>query len=314
MNSGREASPGLSLAAIREARDRIAPYLRITPVMRVKVATPKGLREIVLKLENLQVTGSFKPRGAFNALLQIEGEQVIACSGGNHGLAVAHAAQVLNKKALIFVPKSAAATKVAAMKLAGAEVRQVGDVPTDAFQAAEAMVLKTGWPLVHPYDQEPTLAGQGTLGLELLEQAPLVRHWLLAVGGGGFPAAMAVAMAGKAEVIPIEPEGCPGLFEAQRASHPVAVKAEGIARTSLGAPMIGALPWEILKDWVGPTAQVSDAAILEAQAWLWREARTVAEPGGATALAALLSGAWAPPDEEPLGVVVCGGNADMLPV
>lgn len=304
----------LTRSDIEAARLRIAPFIRFTPVLEVLLPTPSGSLPVTLKLENLQVTGSFKPRGAFNSLLQIDGKNVIACSGGNHGLAVAHAAKVLNKKAVIFVPKSAAATKVEAMKLTGAEVRQVGDVPADAFQAAAALVRETGWPLVHPYDQEPTLAGQGTLGLELLEQAPQIRHWLLAVGGGGFPAAVALAMAGEAEVIPIEPEGCPGLFEAQRAGHPVPVKAEGIARTSLGAPSIGALPWEILKDRVGSTVLVSEAAILEAQIWLWREARILAEPGGATALAALLSGAWVPDEAGPVGVVVCGGNADSLPV
>ena len=299
---------------IEVARTRIAPFIRFTPVLDVLLPTPFGPLPVTLKLENLQVTGSFKPRGAFNSLLQIAGEHVIAFSGGNHGLAVAHASKVLNKKAVIFVPKSAAATKVEAMKLTGAEVRQVGDVPADVFQVAEDFVRETGWPLVHPYNQEPTLAGQGTLGLELLDQAPRVRRWLLAVGGGGFPAAVALAMAGEAEVIPIESEGCPGLFEAQKAGHPVPVKAEGIARTALGAPSIGELPWDILKDRVGPTILVSDASILEAQKWLWREVRIVAEPGGAAALAALLSGAWTPDEKGPVGVVVCGGNADSLPV
>ena len=293
---------------------RIVPFIRFTPMLDVLLPTLSGPLPVTLKLENLQVTGSFKPRGAFNSLLQIEGGHVIACSGGNHGLAVAHAANELKKKAVIFVPNSAAATKVEAMKRTGAEVRQVGDVPSDAFRAAEDLVRETGWPLVHPYDQEPTLAGQGTLGLELLDQAPQVRRWLLAVGGGGFPAAVALAMAGESEVIPIEPEGCPGLFEAQKAGHPVAVKAEGIARNSLGAPSIGELPWEILKDRVVPTVLVSDEAILAAQHWLWQEVRIVAEPGGAAALAALLSGAWVPDDEGPVGVVVCGGNADFLPV
>ncbi|MBL0209513.1 MAG: serine/threonine dehydratase [Holophagaceae bacterium] len=303
----------LTRSDIEAARSRIAPFIRFTPILDVMLPTPTGTMPVSLKLEHLQVTGSFKPRGAFNSLLQISGGNVIACSGGNHGLAVAHAAKVLNKQAMIFVPKSAATTKVEAMRLTGAEVRQVGDVPAEAFRAAEDLVRETGWPLVHPYDQEPTLAGQGTLGLELLEQRPRIRRWLLAVGGGGFPAAVALALAGEAEVIPVEPEGCPGLFEAQRAGHPVTTKAEGIARTSLGAPSIGALPWAILKDRVGPTALVKEEAIQAAQSWLWREARIVAEPGGAAALAALMSGAWVPDEPGPIGVVVCGGNADMLP-
>ncbi|MBK8727473.1 MAG: serine/threonine dehydratase [Holophagaceae bacterium] len=298
---------------IAAAAARIAPFIRRTPVLTVEVPTPAGPVPVVLKLESLQFTGSFKPRGAFNSLLRLESLDVIACSGGNHGLAVAHAAQVLGKRALIVVPRSAARTKVEAMKACGAEVILAGDVPADAFAEAERQVAARGWPLVHPFDQEPTVAGQGTLGLELLEQAPAVTHWLVAVGGGGFPAGLALAMEGRAEVVPVEPEGCPTLYAAQAAGRPVLVKAEGAARTSLGAPMLGRLPWELLKDRVGPTVLVGEAAILDAQAWLWREVKVVAEPGGATALAALLSGAWVPPPGVPVGVVICGGNADAIP-
>ena len=298
-------------ARILEARARIAGHLRLTPVMAVEVPSPAGPRSVVLKLEALQETGSFKPRGAVNSLLQLAGEDLIACSGGNHGLAVAWAAARLGRRAHIYVPETAARSKVEAMRALGADLHLVGQVPGEAFQAAEARVAETGWPLVHPYDQEPTVAGQGTLGLELLEQAPAVRHWLVAVGGGGFPAGVALALEGHGTVLPVEPEGCPGLFEAQRAGRPVPVKAEGIARTSLGAPALGALPWAVLKDRVGPTRLVTEEAILRAQVWLWERCRVAAEPGGATALAALMSGAA--PEEGPLGVVVCGGNLDALP-
>jgi threonine dehydratase len=140
-------------------------------------------------------------------------------------------------------------------------------------------VAERGWPLVHPYDQPATVEGQGTLGLELLEDAPEVTHWLVAVGGGG----------------------------------PVPTRAEGIARTSLGPPSLGELPWAVLADRVGPCRLVTDDDIAAAQRWLWREVRVVAEPGGATALAALLSGVWVPPSGSRVGVVVCGGNADELP-
>lgn len=299
---------------IAAAAERIAPFIRRTPVLTVEVPSPAGPVPVVLKLESLQFTGSFKPRGAFNSLLQLDSRDVIACSGGNHGLAVAHAAQVLGKRALIVVPRSAARTKVEAMKACGAEVILAGDVPADAFAEAGRQVAARGWPLVHPFDQESTIAGQGTLGLELLEQARAVTHWLAAVGGGGFPAGLALAMEGEAEVVPVEPAGCPTLFAAQAAGAPVQVKAEGAARTSLGAPMLGRLPWELLEDRVGPTALVGEEAILDAQRWLWREVKVVAEPGGATALAALMSGAWVPPEQAVVGVVVCGGNADALPV
>lgn len=296
---------------VLEARVRLRGHLRLTPVMAVEVPTPEGPRRAVLKLECLQVTGSFKPRGAVNSLLQLPEGDLVACSGGNHGLAVAWAAARLGKRAHIYVPETAARAKVEAMRALGAELHLVGQVPGEAFQAAEARVAETGWPLIHPYDQEATIAGQGTLGLELLEQAPEVRHWLVAVGGGGFPAGVALALERGATVLPVEPEGCPGLFEAQRAGRPVPVKAEGIARTSLGAPALGTLPWALLRSRVGPTRLVTDAAIAGAQAWLWQQARVAAEPGGAAALAALMAGGAPGPD--PVGVVVCGGNVDGLP-
>src|SRR5205085_11270364 len=138
----------------------------------------------------------------------------LAASGGNHGLAVAYAAQALGRKATIVVPTSALRNKVAAMKERGAEVIEIGEVPKIALDEAARLSEERGWPLVHPYDQEPTVAGQGTIGLELAEQAPGVRHWLCAVGGGGFPAGAALALSGVAEVVPVEPEGCPTLFEA----------------------------------------------------------------------------------------------------
>jgi threonine dehydratase len=267
----------------------------------------------VLKCESLQVTGSFKPRGAFNSLLTSDAASVVACSGGNHGLAVAHAAQVLGRHAVISVPMSAAATKVAAMRACGADVRQEGDVPAEAFALAGRIVAETGWPLIHPYDQFATVAGQATIGLELTEQAPDVTHWLAAVGGGGFPAGMALALDDLAVVVPVEPVGCPTLAEAQRAGRPVPTKAEGAARTSLGAPSLGAIPWAILRDRVPACTLVSEDEIADAQRWLWTSVRLVAEPGGAVALAALLAGRWVPPDQARVGVVVCGGNTDALP-
>lgn len=298
---------------IAAAAARVKSYVRVTPLLRVDVPTPTGPVAVVLKLESLQVTGSFKARGAFNSLLASGAPSVVACSGGNHGLAVAHAARALGRQAVICVPNSAAATKVAAMRACDADVRQQGDVPAEAFALAEQIVAETGWPLLHPYDQFDTVAGQATIGVELHAQAPDVTHWLAAVGGGGFPAGMALALDGLATVVPVEPEGCPTLFEAQRQGGPVPTKAEGIARTSLGAPSLGALPWAALRDRVGPCTLVTEEAIVDAQSWLWSNARVVAEPGGAVGLAAVMSGRWVPPADAVVGVVVCGGNADALP-
>lgn len=322
--------PLSAVVDVAAAHERIRDYVRLTPVMQLDVPTPNGPRRVTAKLELLQHTGSFKARGAFNALLlqapavavaganaPEEGAErepdVLACSGGNHGLAVGFAAARLGRRAVIFVPNSAARTKVDAMRRLGADVRQVGEIPKEAFAAAEEHQAKTGLALVHPYASADVIAGQGSTGLEMRAQAPEVRHWLVSVGGGGFAAGMALALEGHARIVAVEPFGCPTLFEAQKAGAPVAVKAEGAAKTSLGAPMIGSLAFEILAPRVDLTVLVTEEAIAEAQRWLWREAHLVSEPGGATALAALMSGAWVPPGDEPIGVVLCGSNADELP-
>ncbi|MGL5808912.1 MAG: serine/threonine dehydratase [Nocardioides sp.] len=307
---------GIGRGSIEAAVERIAPHVRRTPVVRCDVAmrtSPSGVGSVVLKLESLQVTGSFKPRGAVNSLLISDAPEVIAVSGGNHGLAVAWAARRLGRRATVVVPTTAAEVKVAAMRATGAEVIQHGTVPGEAFAYAEEIIAERGLPLIHPYDQEPTIEGQATVGIELLDDAPEVTHWLVAVGGGGFPAGVALALDGRSTAVPVEPEGCPSLFEAQSAGGPVMTKAEGIANTSLGAPSLGKLPWEILRDRVPACTLVPDEAIAEAQRWLAAELRVIVEPGGATALAALLSGAWSPPAESVVGVVVCGGNADGIP-
>lgn len=298
---------------LRAARARLKPFLRRTPLLELTVPTPTGPRPVVFKLELLQYTGAFKIRGAFNALLQLEAPHVLACSGGNHGLAVAHAASALGKRATLVVPTSAARLKVDFMRKLGAEVREIGATPAEAFAAAEELRLALGLPMVHPYDQAEVIAGQGTLGLELKREAPQVRAWLLAVGGGGLAAGCALALEGHAEVVPVEPTGCPQLAAAQAAGGPVRAQALGVAATSLGPPSLGALPWALLKDRVGPSILVDDEAILAAQAWLWLTARLVVEPGGAAALAALMVGAWTPAEDCPVGVVLCGGNADALP-
>ncbi len=294
------------------ARDRIAGHVRRTPIIRVDV--PGIPAPVTLKLEHLQVTGSFKARGAVNSMLQNNSRDVVACSGGNHGLAVAWAAQRLGRHATIVVPVSAATVKVAAMRAYGAEVIQHGDNPAEAFGLADTIVAERGWPLIHPYNQPATIAGQGTVGCELREDAPEVTHWLAAVGGGGFPAGVALGLDGVAVLVPVEPDGCPSLFEAQRAGHPVATPATGIARNSLGPPSLGNLAWDVLQGRVATSTLVTDEAIADAQRWLWHEVRIASEPGGACALAALLSGAWLPPSNDArLGVVICGANTDTLP-
>jgi threonine dehydratase len=293
---------------LQRAAARIAGHVRRTPILELELLG----RRVVAKLELLQVTGSFKPRGAFNHLIATEVAAVVAASGGNHGLAVAYAARALGRRATIVVPASAARSKLGALRELGADVVEHGDVPGEAFAHAERIAAERGWPVLHPYESAEVVAGQGTLGLELLGQAPDVRWWLVAVGGGGLAAGVALALDGRATVVPVEPAGCPTLAEAQRAGAPVPAPARGIARNGLGAPILGDRAFAILG--AGPrSVLVDDDAIAAAQRWLWRAARLVAEPAGAVSLAALLSGAWSPPDDGAVGVVLCGGNADALP-
>ena len=303
----------ITIEGIERSADRIRPLLRTTPCIDVNVSGPAWSGPVTLKLESLQVTGSFKPRGAVNSLLTSGADEVIACSGGNHGLAVAWAARALGRRATVVVPASAARAKVDAMQRLGAEVIEHGDTPGDAFQVAESLVAETGHPLVHPYDQVATIEGQGTLGLELQTQAPRVTHWLIAIGGGGLAAGAVVGLGGSAEVVPVEPTGCPTLSVAQAAGGPVPSVAQGIARTSLGPPSLGAIPWQVLAHTMRVSTLVDDHAITSSQVWLWEQVRLLTEPGGATALAAIQCGAWRPPEGARVGVVVCGGNVDAIP-
>ena len=293
------------------AQARLRPHLRRTPLLRFQVPTPQGPVDAVAKLECLQVTGSFKVRGALNAIAASEAPEVVACSGGNHGLGVAYAARLLGRRATVFLPSEAPKAKVEGLHRLGARVIQPSVHMAEAFAAAERFALEAGHPLIHPYDQPEVVEGQGTLGLELREEAPEVRTWAVAVGGGGLAAGLALALEGAASVVAVEPEACAGYDAAFRAGRPVTIAPSGPARSSLGAPRVGDLPFAILRSQVGWPLLVSDAELLAAQAWLWQEARLLVEPGACAGLTALRSGRWRP--RGPAGLVLCGGNADSLP-
>jgi threonine dehydratase len=299
--------------AIEAAAARIAPHIRRTPIL-VLPGTALGTPgEIVLKLEQLQVSGSFKARGAFNALLQSGAGTagVIAASGGNHGAAVAHAAGALGIRAEIYVPAISAPSKVVRIREAGAVVVQGGDTYAEAFAASESRRAETGAVSIHAYDQPEVLAGQGTVAREFEADAPSLTHVLVAVGGGGLIGGVASWFAGSGtQVVAVEPEGCPTLFSALKAGAPVDAPVGGVAADSLGARRVGSLMFEVAREVVRDSVLVTDDAIREAQRRLWSACRVVAEPGGATALAALTSGAWVPPDGARVGVLVCGGNCD----
>ena len=267
---------------------------------------------VSLKLELLQHAGSFKPRGAFNRLLGavIPASGVIAASGGNHGAAVAYAARALGVAAEIFVPAATPAAKVARIASYGALIVQQGDTYAEALLASRQRQADTGALEVHAYDHEDVLAGQGTVGREFEQDAPDLTHILVATGGGGLIGGIAAWYAGSAAVISVEPEGCPALHDALQAGEPVDAAVGGLAADSLGARRVGALMFPVAQRFVGQTVLVPDDAIRAAQRLLWDRLRLVAEPGGAVAAAALLSGRFVPPAGARVGVVVCGANTD----
>jgi threonine dehydratase len=307
-DTSSEVSAPPSRQEIAAAYALAGPYLRRTPV--IDVALPDG-RPVTLKLELLQHTGSFKPRGAFTSVLTApeRPRTLVAASGGNHGLAVAHVGRTLGIPARVFVPETAPDAKVSRLRALGAEVHQVGQVYADAFVASAAAAQEPGAMALHAYDAPGTVTGQGTVAMELDEQCD-ADTVLVAVGGGGLIGGVASWFAGSGtRVVAVEPEGCAALSAALDAGRPVATHPTGIAVDSLGASTIGSICFAVARATGMPAVRVPDDAIAEARTWLWRELRLAAEPGGATALAALLCGAWQP-DGERVAVVVCGANAD----
>jgi threonine dehydratase len=316
--SGREQSasvPGMiSRKHIADAAMRIAGHVRHTPVIRLS-AEDLGLGyQLTLKLELLQHAGSFKPRGAFNRMLSADlpSAGVIAASGGNHGAAVAYAAHMLGVKAEIFVPALTPPMKVARIAGYGARVVQTGAAYADALDASRDRQASTGALEVHAYDHADVLAGQGTVGREFEHDAPELTHVLVATGGGGLIGGIATWYAGSVQLISVEPESCPTLHDALRAGRPVEAPVGGLAADSLGARQVGGLMFPIAQAHVATAVLVRDAAIALAQRLIWDKLRLIAEPGGATALAALLSGAFTPPAGARVGVLVCGANTDPV--
>jgi threonine dehydratase len=300
---------------IRSAYARIKPYVRRTPVIRVEAAD-FGVtldRPVTLKLEFLQHSGSFKPRGAFNNLLSrsIPVAGVAAASGGNHGAAVAYAAQRLGHKATIFVPDVSSPVKIARITSYGADARVGGARYADALERCEAFVAQSGALSVHAYDAPETVAGQGSVGLEWQEDAPELDTVLVAVGGGGLIAGIAAWYGKTVKVVGVEPEGSRALHASLEAGRPVDVTVESVAADSLGARNTGQLVYDIAKANVDHVALVPDDAIVEAQRLLWDRLRVAAEPGGAAALGALISGRYKPKAGEKVGVLLCGANVDL---
>jgi threonine dehydratase len=291
---------------IQRAYQAIRPYLRRTPTVQVDV----GPVTVTLKLEQLQCAGSFKARGAFTNLLlrQVPAAGVVAASGGNHGVAVAYAARRLGVPAKIYVPTVSAPAKIERIRQLGADLVVGGDRYADAYEAAQQWAATSGALSVHAFDQRETIVGQGTLALELAEQAPETDTVLVPVGGGGLIAGIAAYFAGTVRVIGVEPDGAPTLFRARAAGEPVDAPAGSIAADALAPRRVGELMFPITQAYVKDVVLVDDDAIRQAQQALWQTARIAAEPAAVVGIAALLTGGYKPGPDEQVTVVISGAN------
>jgi threonine dehydratase len=299
----------VSNEAVRSAQQRIAGRIRRTPVLETGPVT--------FKLEYLQHAGSFKTRGMLNQILAgaergaLPAAGIIAASGGNAGLAAAYAARELGIPAEVYVPENAPAVKVAKLTKLGARVAQVGSEYAEAFEAAKVQAEITGALFCHAYDDPEMVAGNGTLGLELLEQIPAgFDTVLVAVGGGGLIAGVAAALPPAIRVVAVEPVSCTALHSALEAGGPVDVPVSGVAADSLGARRVGTIAYETAVARGVKSVIVDDQAIVDARRHLWEDFRIVVEHGTAAAQAALTAGAYKPAAGERVVVLLCGANTN----
>ncbi len=306
----------LTVQDVEAARARIRGYVRHTPLL----ALPNVLEDLPprlrLKLENAQVAGSFKPRGVFNTLLQLDADArqrgVVAASGGNHGVALAYAAHRLGIPATVFLPATASADRVARVSRWGAALVQVGSAWDDAHRAALAFAAEQRLPYVHPFDAPATLAGQGTLGLELLEDVPQMDAVLIAIGGGGLIAGMALAIREKrpgVRIIGVEPVGAPSMKAALEAGRVVTLPAVRTIADTLSPRAVSESTLALTQRYVDEIVLVDDAAMIAGMRWLWTNANQLVEPSGAAVIAALQTGAVDLHDAKAPVALICGGNA-----
>lgn len=305
------SNPLIDRTQIAEAYARIREHIRRTPILAMDGGEfGLGAFPLILKLELFQHTGSFKARGALTNLMtrSIPPTGVVAASGGNHGVAVAFAANKFNVPARIFVPSVASPAKRRRIEEYGGDLVIAGERYAEALEASKLWQEKSGAMPIHAFDQLETLRGQGTVGLEFEEQAPELDTLLVAVGGGGLIGGIASWYQGKIRIVGVEPETAPTLTKALEAGRPVDAEAGGIAADSLAPKRVGELMFPIAQKFVDRVVLVSDEEIRAAQEQLWMVARVAAEPGGATGLAALTSRRYVPAKGERVGVLICGGN------
>lgn len=300
-------------AAIELAGHRIAADIRRTPLWRVP-GWQLGLdvAEVWLKLEQLQVSGSFKARGMFNRMrsLAVPAAGVVIASGGNAGIAVATAAQAMGVPCEVFLPEVSPPAKRAKLAALGARVTVEGALYPQALEASLRRHAQTGALLMHAYDQPEVVVGAGTLGLEIEQDAGLPDRVLVSVGGGGLVAGVAAWFDSRCHVDALEPVNAPTLHAARAAGQPVDVAVSGVAADSLGARRIGHIAWAVSQRHIAGVHLISDEAISRAQQRMWAQWRLAVEPAAALPLAALWEGVVRPAPSEKVCLIVCGANLD----
>ncbi|MDV7144581.1 threonine/serine dehydratase [Tropicimonas sp. TH_r6] len=299
---------------IDAAADRTAGLLRRTPLMETHALWNERLVEV--KLEQMQHTGTFKPRGAFNAILSqdVPPAGVVAASGGNHGAAVAYAAAKLDLPAKIFVPEVAGISKIRLIEKTGADLVVVPGAYANALEEARAWEEQSGALQIHAYDAPATVEGQGTVFREWEAQGLDADTLLVAVGGGGLIAGAMAWFGEERKVVAVESEGCATFYTAMREGIDAEINVSGIAADSLGARKIGKICHGLGVEQLVETVTVNDAAILEAQRHLWDKLRLLVEPASAVGLAALRSGAYQPEPGERVALLLCGANVSPDPI
>src|SRR5258708_1919442 len=311
----------VELRDIQEAQQRIAGYVRRTPLVRASPVKHKAgdSESLYLKLELMQVTGSFKSRGATNKLLCTPPDQVqrglITASGGNHGLGVAYAGWLAKAPVTIYLPRNTPLVKAQKLESWGAKVIFEGDVWDDANRAALAKAERDGLTYIHPFADPEVIAGQGTITLEILEDEPEIDVLLVAIGGGGLISGVSLgakALRPSIMVIGVEPVGAPTLYESLRAGRVIELEEIRTVANTLAPRQSAEINYEIIHQNVDEIVLVSDEEMREAARWLWFEMGIAAELSGSAAVAALLSGKVSPEPSERVCALVCGAGKDGI--
>lgn len=307
----------VTLDDIVAAAERIAPHVHHTPILESATLSKLTRTRLGLKAENFQRTGAFKARGALNAILKLTPEQrdrgVVTLSAGNHGQGLAYAAQIAGVRCVVFMPEHAVPTKVAAVRGYGAEARFAPSMET-VFAAMDAYRQQHNLHYVHPFGDPDVIAGQGTVGLEIVGDAPDVETVTVCVGGGGLLAGIAVAVKSlnpKVRVVGVEPEGAPVVTRSLVAGYPVTIEKITTVADGLSAPFADPTSQRLIERHVDDVALVTDEEILEALRLILERTKLLVEPAGAAATAALLTGKAGAPIDSRTIATLSGGNVDF---